>query len=75
MMIPRVTVIVDDARHFLRTTEDKFDLIVFGVLDSHTALSSFTNVRLDDYIYTVESMQDARNTLEARWNAKHRLLD
>jgi len=61
---PRVTIVVDDGRHFLRTTRESFDLIVFGVLDSHTALSSFTNVRLDDYIYTVESMQDARKRLK-----------
>ena len=60
---PRVTVIIDDARHFLRTTNDTFDLIVFSVLDSHTVLSSFTNVRLDDYIYTVESLKDARKRL------------
>ena len=60
---PRVTVVLDDARHFLRTTTESFDLIVFGVLDSHTALSSFTNVRLDDYIYTVESLEDARKRL------------
>ncbi|MCI0414434.1 methyltransferase domain-containing protein [bacterium] len=60
---PRVRVVLDDARHFLRTTTESFDLIVFGVLDSHTALSSFTNVRLDDYIYTVESLEDARKRL------------
>jgi hypothetical protein len=57
---PRVTVVVDDARHFLKTTDEVFDLVVFSHLDSHTLLSSFTNVRLDNYIYTVEAFEEAR---------------
>jgi spermidine synthase len=61
---PRVTVVIDDARHFIRTTRQSFDLIVFSHLDSHTVLSSYTNVRLDDYIYTVESLGDARKRLK-----------
>jgi spermidine synthase len=61
---PRVTVVIDDARHFIRTTRRKFDLIIFSHLDSHTVLSSYTNVRLDDYIYTVESLRDARTRLK-----------
>lgn len=60
---PRVKVVIDDARHFIRTTSQSFDLIVFSHLDSHTVLSSYTNVRLDDYIYTVESLRDARERL------------
>lgn len=63
---PRVSVVIDDARHFLRTTSQMFDLIVFSHLDSHSVLSSFTNVRLDYYIYTVESLQDARRRLNPR---------
>jgi hypothetical protein len=56
---PRVRVVIDDARHFLRTTKESFDVIVFSHLDSHTVLSSYTSVRLDNYIYTVESFRDA----------------
>ena len=61
---PRVTIVIDDARHFIRTTRRQFDLIIFSHLDSHTVLSSYTNVRLDDYIYTVESLRDARTRLK-----------
>lgn len=60
---PRVRVVIDDARRFLRTNDERFDLIVFSHLDSHTLLSSHTNVRLDNYIYTVECLRDARRTL------------
>jgi hypothetical protein len=58
-----VAVVVDDARHYLKTTARQFDLIVFSHLDAHTVLSSFTNVRLDNYIYTVEAFQEARRRL------------
>ncbi len=60
---PRVRVVIDDARHFLRTSRDEFDVIIFSHLDSHTVLSSYTNVQLDNYIYTVEAFEEARSRL------------
>jgi SAM-dependent methyltransferase len=60
---PRVEVVIDDARHYLKTSPRRFDLIVFSHLDAHTVLSSFTNVRLDNYIYTVEAFREARARL------------
>ena len=62
---PRVTAHVDDARAFLRKTTNKYDLIVFAFLDSSMLLSSFSSLRLDNYVYTVESFQEARNRLAA----------
>ncbi len=60
---PRVQVVIDDARHYLKTSDRRFDLIVFSHLDAHTVLSSYTNVRLDNYIYTVEAFGEARRRL------------
>jgi SAM-dependent methyltransferase len=60
---PRVEVVIDDARHYAETTLERFDLIVMSHLDSHEALSSHTNVRLDNYIYTVESLRTLRERL------------
>lgn len=60
---PRVTIHVDDARAFLRKTKKKYDLIVFGFLDSTTLLSSFSSLRLDNYVYTLESFQEAKQAL------------
>src|SRR5207247_9321403 len=48
---PRVSIVNDDARTFLRRSKEKFDLIVYGLLDSHTTLGSLTNVRLDSFVY------------------------
>lgn len=62
----RVEVILDDARHFLKTTKRTFDVIVFSHLDSHIVLSSYTNVRLDNYIYTVEAFQEAKRLLSPK---------
>jgi len=60
---PRVSAFVDDARNFFMTTNQKYDLIVFGYLDSHTLLSSLSALRLDDYVYTLESFREARSLL------------
>jgi hypothetical protein len=60
---PRVTIHEDDARSFLKKTKKKYDLIVFGFLDSATLLSGFSSLRLDNYVYTVESFQNAKALL------------
>jgi hypothetical protein len=59
-----VHAINNDARSFLRETADKYDLIVYGLLDSHTLLSHGSSVRLDSFVYTVEGLREARNRLK-----------
>jgi SAM-dependent methyltransferase len=61
---PRVSVIVNDARAFFNHSHRKYDLIIFGHLDSHTMLSSFSSLRLDNYVYTVESFRQAKSLLK-----------
>jgi len=60
---PRVDVIVNDARNFFLDTDERYDVIVFGLLDSHTQFSGYTNMRVDNYVYTEESLQRARALL------------
>jgi len=60
---PNVNVIVGDARQFVRRTNETYDLIVYGLLDSHTLLSGQGGVRLDSYVYTVEAFREARSRL------------
>ena len=62
---PRVHAIVNDARSFLRTTDATYDVIVYGVLDSHTVLSQASSVRLDSFVYTLEGLRDARKRLKS----------
>ena len=61
---PRVTVINDDARHFLRTTQKQYDLVVFALIDSLTMQSSFSGVRLESYMFTEESFRAVRDRLK-----------
>ena len=61
---PRVTVFNTDARAFFRRTDRSYDMIVFGFLDSQGLFSQMTNIRLDGYVYTRESFQEAFNLLK-----------
>jgi spermidine synthase len=61
---PRVTPIIDDARHFLATTTRKYDLVVFALIDSLTVQSSFSGVRLESYMFTEESFRAVRDHLK-----------
>jgi spermidine synthase len=61
---PRTHAVNNDARSFLRRTQRKYDLIVYGLLDSHTLLSQGSSVRLDSFVYTVEGLREARNRLK-----------
>src|SRR6476661_7478202 len=61
---PRVTLVNDDARHYLRTTTKKYDLVVFALIDSLTMQSSFSGVRLESYMFTTESFRAVRDHLK-----------
>lgn len=60
---PRVRIVNDDARSFFKRSRERYDLIICGLLDSHTLSSSYSNVRLDNYVYTLESFQDMKRLL------------
>ena len=61
---PRVHPVADDARHFLRTTTKKYDLVVFALIDSLTLQSAFSGVRLESYMFTEESFRAVRSVLK-----------
>lgn len=63
---PRVTLHVDDARSFLSKAKPGYDLVTFGYLDSQALFSSMSNLRLDGYVYTVESIRTAYGLLNER---------
>ena len=59
---PNVQLVNDDARSFFATTTETYDIISFGLLDSHTT-TALTNARLDHYVYTLESIVQAKSKL------------
>jgi hypothetical protein len=56
---PRVHIHVDDARSFFSKATGGYDLVTFGYLDSQALFSCMSNVRLDGFVYTVESIRAA----------------
>jgi SAM-dependent methyltransferase len=61
---PAVNTVVADGRAFMERTQIRYDLIVMGLADSHTLSSNLTNLRLDHYLYTRESLARAREILK-----------
>ena len=59
----RVKLTINDARNFIKETDEKYDLIIYSILDSHANLSGKGGVRLDSYVYTVESFFEAKQKL------------
>ena len=60
---PRVEVVVDDARSYLRRSREQFDLILFLWIDSHQGVTSGAGFRLDSFVYTRESFQECAKRL------------
>jgi hypothetical protein len=60
---PAVTPHLTDARAFMKRTDKRYDLVLFGLLDSHTQQSEYANMRIDNYVYTQESIHEAHNLL------------
>jgi len=60
---PKVEAVVNDARNYFKRADQRFDLIIFGLLDSHTLTSNFANIRLDNYVYTQEAFEEAKRLL------------
>lgn len=60
---PRVRVHLGDARQFMKRATRQYDLVVFGLVDSHTLLSGMTSLRLDNFVYTLESFAEAKRLL------------
>ena len=60
---PRVTPHVNDGRAFLRTTDTKYDLVIFALPDSLTLVSTNANIRLESFLFTEELFAAVRDHL------------
>lgn len=55
---PRVRLINNDARaYFEQNTADRYDVVCYGLVDSHAMFSAMSTLRLDNYLYTVEGVR------------------
>jgi len=57
---PRVFVVVDDGRAFFEQYRgEPFDVIAYGLVDSHAMFTALSTLRLDNYLYTEEGLRAA----------------
>jgi hypothetical protein len=60
---PRVSSIIDDGRSFLTRTPRQYDLIIVALTDSLVKISPMSQLRLENYLYTQESLARAYSLL------------
>ncbi|MBX3074498.1 hypothetical protein KF913_11255 [Candidatus Obscuribacterales bacterium] len=56
---PRAHVYNEDARTYLRYTKNKYDLVLFADLDPGATINTSSFLRVDNFVYTIESMRSA----------------
>ena len=61
---PRVNLIIEDGRQFLKTNDKKYDLVVFALPDSLMRLSAMSSVRLESFLFTLEAFADVKSHLK-----------
>jgi hypothetical protein len=61
---PRVSRHLDDGRHYLRTTEHKYDLVEYALVDSLVLHSGYANIRLESYLFTEQALIDIKHVLK-----------
>jgi hypothetical protein len=55
-----VEAVVDDARAFFqRPRRQRYDAVVYGLLDSHAMFTALSTLRLDNYVYTEDGIRAA----------------
>jgi SAM-dependent methyltransferase len=59
----RVIPYLDDGRHFLRTTDHKYDLVIYALVDSLILHSGYANIRLESYLFTQQAFNDVKRVL------------
>jgi spermidine synthase len=59
----RVTVTIDDGRAFMTRAKEKYDLIIFALTDSLVKVSPMGQLRLENYLFTEESVRKASQLL------------
>ncbi len=61
---PQVKLLAAEGRHLAKSSEKKFDTITMAAVDTFSALSSGAYVLSENYLYTVEAMEDYLAALE-----------
>jgi spermidine synthase len=60
----RVQIHLDDGRNFLRSSDRKYDLIIYALVDSLVLHSGYSNIRLESFLFTEQAFADVRRHLK-----------
>jgi SAM-dependent methyltransferase len=60
---PRVALHIDDGRNFVRNSTERYDLVIFAMPDSLTLINASGNLRLESFLFTLQSMASVRDHL------------
>ena len=55
---------LDDGRHFLESTERRYDVVTYALVDSLILHSSYSNIRLESYLFTEEAFAAIARVLD-----------
>ncbi|HEV2492781.1 MAG TPA: hypothetical protein VG204_06870 [Terriglobia bacterium] len=61
---PRVTTHLGDGRNFLRSSDRQYDLVIYALVDSLVLHSSYSDLRLESFLFTREALADVRRHLK-----------
>ena len=61
---PRVSVHINDGRAFIQQDHEPYDLVMFALPDSLTLYAGQGSLRLENYLFTKESMQRVKELLK-----------
>src|SRR5436305_3372455 len=61
---PRVTAHINDGRAFIQNTSSHYDLVEFALPDSLTLVAGQGALRLENYLFTLESMRRVKSILK-----------
>ncbi|MEA3510784.1 MAG: spermidine synthase [Actinomycetota bacterium] len=61
---PRVDVTIDDGRAFMQRTDRTYDMVLYALPDSLTLVSGQASLRLESYLFTMESLERVRELLD-----------
>ena len=60
----RVFVHLDDGRNYLKSSNKQYDLIIYALVDSLVLHSSYSNIRLESYLFTKQAFEDVQKRLK-----------
>ncbi len=61
---PRVFVHLNDGRNYLRSSNQQYDPIIYALVDSLVLHSSYSNIRLESFLFTKQAMDDVKKRLK-----------